>query len=134
MWLDVPIEAKAKDDDTPFDEKTVINTVKGAATQLPRGSKGTVFVRIPSAWVGTELEEKYADALTEATRQTSRVGAVISAIDKIHLNDDATAGHVTRHFHFFKHNDCPRELWRACLDLKEVLERDLTLFAPSPPF
>jgi len=132
--LNVPVEVKAKDDDTPYSDQTVINTVKGAATQLPKGSKGIVFVRIPSGWVGTELEERYPDALGEATRQTSRVGSVITAIDKMALNDDETAGHVTRHYHFFKHDDCPDELWRACLHLKEVLERDLTLFAPSPPF
>jgi hypothetical protein len=51
---DVPVEAKAKDDDTPYTEKTVINTVKGAETQLPKGSKGIVFVRIPSEWIGTD--------------------------------------------------------------------------------
>jgi hypothetical protein len=38
--LDVPVEAKAKDDDTPYNEKTVINTVKGAASQLPQRVEG----------------------------------------------------------------------------------------------
>lgn len=132
--LDVPVEAKAKDDDTPYNEKTVISTVKGAATQFPKGSKGIVFVRIPSTWTGTEVEDSYPNALVKATRQTSRVGAVITVIDKMALNNDETAGHVTRHYHFFKHDDCPDDLWGACLHLKEVLERDLTFFAPSPPF
>jgi hypothetical protein len=132
--LSVPVEAKAKDDDTPFDEKTVINTVKGAATQLPKGSKGIVFLRIPTAWIGSELEEKFPDVLAEATRQTSRVGVVITAIDKVHLNTDVTAGHVTRHFHYFMHDDCPDDLWTACLHLKEILDRDWTYFAPSAPF
>lgn len=132
--LDVPVEVKAKDDDTPYTDQTVINTVKSAATQLPKGSKGIVFVRIPTGWVGKELEDRYPDALAEATRQTSRVGAVITAVDKMALNEDETAGHVTRHYHFFNHDDCPDELWRVCLHSKEVLERDLTFFAPSPPF
>jgi hypothetical protein len=127
--LDVPVEAKAKDDDTPYNERTVINTVKGAATQLPKGSKGIVFMRIPSGWVGAELQETYPDALAEATRQTGRVGAVVTVIDKMALNDNATAGHVTRHYQFFRHRDCPDELWEACLQLKEVLERNLIFFA-----
>jgi hypothetical protein len=93
-----------------------------------------VFVRVPLAWSGAELEARYADALAEATRQTSRVGAVITAIDKVHLNDVATAGHVTTQFHFFKHNECPSELWRVCMHLKEFLDQDLTFLAPSPPF
>jgi hypothetical protein len=132
--IKVPVEAKAKDDDTPYTMATVINTVKGAASQLPRGGKGIVFLRLPTPWLGPELEETYADALTEATRQTSRVGAVITAIDKQHLNEDQTAGHVTRVFDYFMVPDCPEELWTACMHLKEILDSDLDIFAPPAPF
>jgi len=55
-------------------------------------------------------------------------------IDKIYLNDGATAGHVTMHYHYFKHDGCPDDLWMACLYLKEILDRELTYLAPSPPF
>lgn len=115
-------------------QKTIINTVKGAANQLPKGDKGFVFLRIPSFWVGPQLEDEFAGALAEATRQTSRVAAVITAIDKMHLNADATAGHVTRHHHFFRQHECPDAFWDACLHLKDLLDRELTHFAPSPPF
>ena len=134
LGLDVPVEIKAKDDDTPWHPKTVINTIRGAAKQLPAGSKGIVFLRIPTWWVGRRLEEEYPEALAEATRQTTRVAAVITVIDKISMNDDQTAGNVTRHYDLFMHGDCPPELWDVCLHLKDVLDRDLTILAPSPPF
>jgi hypothetical protein len=132
--LEIPIEVKAKDDETALTSNTVVNTVKAAASQLPKGQTGIVFLRVPPAWVGQSLEETYPDILLEATRQTSRVAAVVSVIDKMHLTVDQTAGHVTRHFDFFRHEDCPEPLWDACLQLKDFLERDLTYFAPSPPF
>lgn len=132
--LEVPVEVKAKADDTPYTAKTVIRTVKGAARQLPSGSTGIVVLRIPTAWVGRELEETYADALHEATRQTTRVGAVITAIDKPHLNRTQTAGHIARVYDFFMSDGCSEELWNACVHLKEFLENDFSFFAPSPPF
>jgi hypothetical protein len=132
--LEIPTEVKAKDDDTEFSSKTIINTIKNAASQLPKEEKGIVFLRIPSSWVGPELEDKYADALAEATRQTSRVGSVITAVDKMHLNAAGTSGHVTRHYFFFRHAACPEAFWDACLHLKDLLDRDWTYFAPSPPF
>jgi hypothetical protein len=142
--LRVPIEVKAKDDNTEYSANTIINTVKGAASQLPKGQKGFLFLRIPSFWVGAQLEDEYSDILLEATRQTSRIAAVITAIDKMHLNPEQTAGHVTRHHHFFRHPEAPQVLWDACCVLKELLERDLatravdgislTLFAPIAPF
>lgn len=132
--LEVPVEVKAKVDDTPYTANTVIRTVKGAARQLPLGSTGIVVLRIPTAWVGRELEETYADALGEATRQTTRVGAVITAIDKPHLNRTQTAGHIERVYDFFMSDGCSEELWNACLHLKEIVESDFSFFAPSPPF
>ena len=132
--LEVPVEVKAKADDTPYTAKTVIRTVKGAARQLPSGSTGIVVLRIPTAWVGRELEDTYADALGEATRQTSRVGAVITAIDKPHLNRGQSAGHIGRVYDFFMADGCSEELWNACLYLKEIVDSDLSFFAPSPPF
>ena len=132
--LDLPVEVKAKDDDTPFSEATVINTIKGAARQFPKGSKGVVFVRIPTAWVGRNLEDTYAETLYEATRQTSRVGAIITAIDKPHLNADERAGTVTRVHHFWFHSACPERYWTAIDFLRQLLDRELTMLAPSPPF
>ncbi len=67
--LEVPVEAKAKDDDTPYSRRTVINTVKGAASQLPKGSKGIVFLRIPSGWAGTESKNRW---LTRLARPLGR--------------------------------------------------------------
>lgn len=134
LGLEVPIEVKAKDDDTPWHPRTLINTIEEARKQLPADSKGIVFLRIPPWWVGRKLEEEYSDALADATRQTSRIGAVITVVDKVHLNDEQTSGHVARHYHLFNHSDCPAELWEVCLHLKDVLDRGLTMLAPSPPF
>jgi hypothetical protein len=132
--LTIPIEVKAKADDTELSQRTVVRTVRGAARQLPKGQKGIVLLRIPNAWVGRQLEEQYNDWLREATRQTSRVGAVVTAIDKPHLNEAGTQGHVDRHYDFFCHPDCPDELWKYCLWLKVSLDLDRTHLAPMPPF
>ena len=75
----IPIEAKAKEDRTPWSKRTVVNTVKAAARQLPKGRTGLLFIRIPTAWIGSQLEAEYTDALAEGVRQTSRVGAIITA-------------------------------------------------------
>lgn len=132
--LEVPVEAKTKDDGTAYTNATVIDTVKQAARQLPKGSNGVVFLRIPSGWVGPSLAETYPDALAEATRQTTRIGAVITVIDKRHLNEDKTTGNVTRHYDYFKHEKCPGQLWDACLLLKAALEQGFSIFSPPPPF
>lgn len=91
-------------------------------------------MRIPTGWVGTELEEKYSDALAEGSRQTSRIAVIITAIDKPHLRPDSRFGYVTRNFHFFKHADCPDVIWQHCLVFKHLWENNLTDFGPSPPF
>ena len=131
----VPFEAKAKDDTTTFTSKTLIRTVKGAATQFPKGEQGILFMRIPTGWVGSRLEDSYVDALADGSRQTSRIGAVISWIDKPLLRSpDSSFGHVTTHLHYFKHPDCNAALWDFCLTLKGLWEADLFLLAPDAPF
>lgn len=132
--MTIPIEVKAKADDTEFNAATVLHTVRRAVRQLPKEQKGIVFLRIPSAWIGRRLEEEYNAWLGEATRQTSRVGAVVTAIDKPHLNAAGTQGHVVRHYTFFRHATCPDELWDYCMWLKQCLELDLIQLAPSSPF
>ena len=129
----VPVEAKAKDDTTPWSAKTVIKTVKRAAEQLPRGDVGLLFLRVPTAWIGPSLEEHFADALDEGTRQTTRVGAIISAIDKPHLNTETTAS-VSRHFHYFATPKCPEHIWSFCMRLRQLWDAGLTQMAPEPPF
>jgi hypothetical protein len=83
--LTIPVEVKAKDDTTPYSSSTIIQTVRQAARQLLRGECGILFIRVPSAWIGGRLEAEYGDALIEGSRQTSRIGVVITAIDKPHI-------------------------------------------------
>lgn len=129
----VPVEVKTKDDDTTFTQRTVASTLKGAAQQMPKNTRGIVFLRIPPAWVGTRLEDEYTDALIDGTRQTSRVAAVVSAVDKPTFTE-GTRGHVTRHFHYFKVPDCPDPIWDYLLMLKQLWDNDMTQWAPQPPF
>jgi hypothetical protein len=129
----VPVETKAKDDTTPWSEKSVINTVKGAARQLPSGEVGLLFLRVPTAWVGPALEENFVDALAEGTRQTRRVGAIITAVDKPHLNTENTAS-VSRHFHYFAVPGCPEHIWSFCMRFRQFWDAGVNLMAPEPPF
>lgn len=111
----------------------MINTVKGAARQLPKGDIGLLFLRVPTAWIGPDLEENFVDALAEGTRQTTRIGAIISAIDKPHLSTETTAS-VSRHFHYFATPDCPEHIWSFCMQFRQLWDAELTLWAPEPPF
>ncbi|MET7951986.1 hypothetical protein [Micromonospora sp. NPDC005324] len=129
----VPVEAKAKDDRTPWSPKTVINTVKGAAKQLPKGDTGLLFFRVPFLWVGPHLEEIYTDVLGKATRQTSRIGAIVTVIDKPHLKDERFAS-VSRHFHLFATEECPDHIFSFCMRLKQFHEAEWTHMAPEAPF
>jgi len=129
----VPVEVKAKADTTQYTDAGAARTAKKAAQQLPRGKKGLLFVRVPTGWVSPRLEESYADALAEGTRQTSRIGAVVSIIDKPHLTA-GRRGRVTRHLHLFAHPDCPRPLFDFVRALKDFHEQGLTGMAPTAPF
>jgi hypothetical protein len=129
----VPVEAKAKDDRTPWSAATVIQTIKGAAKQLPKGDVGLLFFRVPTAWVGPHLEATYADTLAEGTRQTSRIGAIVSVIDKPHMTGDTT-GTVSRHLHYFATPECPDHIWAFCMRLRQLWDAGMTQMAPEPPF
>jgi hypothetical protein len=130
----VPIEVKTKSERTPLTEKTVTSTVRAAAKQLPKGEQGILFIRVPFAWIGGALEDFYADALSEGTRQTRRIGAVVTAIDKPHLNPDKKNGEVTRVFDYFREPDCNSEIWDFVLLFKAFRDAELPYMAPPVPF
>ncbi|WP_330286794.1 hypothetical protein [Streptomyces sp. NBC_00576] len=131
---DVAVEVKYKEDDTPFSEATVRNTVKGAAKQLPRNQVGWLFIHVPTAWVSPGRGDEYHEALFEALRHTSRIGVVFTAVDKpFH---DKKAGKI-RHRRFwdpYKDEGASQELWEAALLLRDFLDKGWDFFAPRAPF
>ncbi|MBT2533948.1 hypothetical protein J7E83_17815 [Arthrobacter sp. ISL-48] len=130
----IPVEVKTKDDDTPFSERTVVKTVKKASSQLPVGEQAVLFLRIPAAWIGPGLDEPYTDALFDATRQSSKIAAVITVVDKTHIHEGTSRGRVHRHYQPFKSPNGAEDLWKFALTLTQFLELDLTLLAPRLPF
>ena len=130
----VPVEMKTKEDETPFSPATVTNTVRKAAKQFPKGSQGVLFMRLPFAWVGPRLEEEYNEALSEGVRNTSRVGAVMSVIDKPHLGANGRTGQVTRHLIPFAAPDCHEATWQFLLNMRSFNEAGLHGMAPGAPF
>ena len=130
----IPVEVKAKEDTTTWSVSTVISTIKQAAKQMPSGGAGVVFLRIPPAWVGPTLEERYADALHEATRQSSRIEAIISVIDKPSLTSGST-GNVTSVFHTFRRSDpLSDDVWEFARLFADVMEIDELRLGPVAPF
>ncbi|MGB3762209.1 MAG: hypothetical protein WA966_03230 [Ornithinimicrobium sp.] len=127
----VPVEVKAKSDMTPWTPNTVRNTVKGAARQLPKNEVGLLFVRIPYAWVGLQLEEEFSEALMEGTRQTTRLGAIIAVIDKPSLTNGDP---VNRVLDYFREPGCPDHIWDFCMRLRQFWDANLTHAAPRAPF
>ncbi|MFE0348813.1 hypothetical protein [Streptomyces griseoluteus] len=132
--LRVPVEVKNKDDHAAFTDTAVRRILKKAATQLPREEIGWVFLRIPAAWVGGRLEEKYPEMLHDAVRQTSRIGAVFTAIDKFRLNADRTKVSTSRFWHYFPTDDAPPALRKTGFDLFSLLDQGMDYFAPRAPF
>ena len=131
----IPVEVKAKGEDTEYSANTVKNTLRTAAGQMPRGSAGWVFLRIPAAWVGPRLEEGYGEAVFEGVRQTSRIAAVFTAIDKVHVRADRRSAAVQRVWQYFPCPNAPDVLEKVGLDLYRFIEYDLDHhFAPSAPF
>ncbi|MFJ9655563.1 hypothetical protein [Streptomyces microflavus] len=131
---EVPVEVKYKQDDTPFSEATVRNTVKGAAKQLPRGCVGWLFVHVPTAWVSPGRGDEYTEALCEALRQTSRVGVVFTAVDKPFHDEEAGKIRHRRFWELYKDDGASQELWEAALLLRGLLDKDWDFFAPRAPF
>lgn len=130
----VPVEVKTKEDDTPFTAGTVAQTIKAAAGQLPKGRQGIIFIRLPFGWVGPRLEAEYNDALADRVRQTSRVGAIMTVIDKPTLSADGRSGSVTRVFSPFAAPECPPDTWDFLLFMKDTYEAGLHGMAPGAPF
>jgi hypothetical protein len=131
----IPVEAKAKGEDTEYSANTVKNTLRTAAAQMPPGSAGWVFLRIPAAWVGPRLEAGYGDAVFEGVRQTSRIAAVFTAIDKVHLSSDRRSASVQRVWDNFPCPNGPDPLEKVALGLYRFIEHDMDYhFAPQAPF
>ncbi|WP_405196327.1 hypothetical protein [Streptomyces anulatus] len=130
----IPVEVKNKDDDAEFTDTAVRRILKKAATQLPGGEIGWVFLRIPSAWVGSRLEDEYDVMLHDAVRQTSKIGAVFTAIDKGHVDSERKTVSVNRVWHYFPRCDAPEPLWEASRNLYRLLEQGMDFLAPRAPF
>lgn len=125
------MEVKAKSDSTPWTQNTVRNTVRAAATQLPKGHVGVLFIRIPYGWVGHQLEEEFSFALAEGTRQTTRIGAVVAVIDKPSLSEGDP---VDRFLTYFREPECPDYIWEFCMRLRVYWDGWMTGMAPNSPF
>ncbi|AGK81540.1 hypothetical protein SFUL_6660 [Streptomyces microflavus DSM 40593] len=131
---DVPVEVKYKQDDTPFSEATVHNTVKGAAKQLPRGHVGWLFIHVPTTWVRPGRGDEYHEALYDGLRQTSRVGVVFTAVDKPFPDEEAGRFRHRRFWDLYKDDSASQELWEAALLLRDLLNKGWDFFAPRAPF
>lgn len=131
---DIPVEVKYKQDNTPFAPSTILNTVKGAAKQLPKDKVGCLFIHIPTSWVGPGRGDEYADALYDALRSTSRIGVVFTAVDKPSRVPEQNKIHRCRVWDYYRHDSASQELWEAALLLRNLLDNEMTFFAPHAPF
>lgn len=132
--LPIPVEVKAKSDETPFDPRTVLKSIKRAATQLPRGEIGWVFLRIPGAWLGSRLEGEYIDTLSEAVSRTSRIGAVFTALDVFRRGKEQRLVSFERRWIYFARPEIPDGLAMAGSSLHRFLADGVDEFAPRAPF
>lgn len=93
----------------------------------------SLFLRVPTAWVGPALEDGFSDALTEGTRQTRRIGAILAATDKVHITPSNTAT-VECFFDYSATSECPEYLQAFCIRFRQFWGDGLTQLAPRQPF
>ncbi|TSD47965.1 hypothetical protein FFI94_018795 [Rhodococcus sp. KBS0724] len=129
----IAIEAKTKEDNTEFSEQTIKQTIKRAGSQLPKGQTGFVFMRIPMPWVGPLLEEHYNEYLHSATRSSTRISVVFTAIDKLGRNADGTTS-ITRFWDYFKTENCPEQDWKIAMNFRSLHDGEFLEMAPRLPF
>lgn len=75
----VNCEMKCKVEETPVSEGAVLNPLKKARNQLPEGTSGLVFLKVPEAWTrqGQKSAQIVSGAISSFLRNTSRIVAVI---------------------------------------------------------
>lgn len=71
-------EVKCKTEKTEFTKNTVINTLKDARKQLPKGKQSIIYMKIPEFWtLNTENEKIFESAIFDFFKNTSRVVGLI---------------------------------------------------------
>jgi hypothetical protein len=86
LWLHNrvwPIEVKTRAEDVPYSDRALAKTLDRARAQLPRRGVGTIFLKLPTGWLGESAYRRgYADVVVEFLRTTTRVQSVILVWDK----------------------------------------------------
>jgi hypothetical protein len=130
----IPIEVKAKGDDTQFSRGTIVNTIKAAAKQLPKGKIGWAFLSVPGSWLEAGFDDMYENILSDAVRQTSRVGAIFIAVDVLGQRPESGLRFFSRRWIYFVCPQAPTELVQVGADLHHFLINEFDAFAPRAPF
>jgi hypothetical protein len=79
-------------------------------------------------------DSEAATGLHEALRQTSRVSAVFTAIDKPFLDEERGKVRINRVWHPYGNPEVSQPLWDAGLLLEELLDSEMERSAPRAPF
>lgn len=79
----VAMEAKAKDDETPYSRSSFISTLKTARSQLPPEGPGVVMMAVPDRWSeDNRFQGDTDDVIAELFRNSERVNAVFVMWDR----------------------------------------------------
>ena len=88
----VPIECKSKLETTAISRGGILTRLREAKDQLPKGSIGAIFLRVPREWTGDDyLTTPFAGAANEILRNTSRVGLIVIQSDHMMVAEDSSA-------------------------------------------
>ncbi|MBP1158616.1 hypothetical protein [Rhodococcus sp. PvR099] len=87
LWLRIPdlklsIEVKTRAEDCPYAKNRLLNTLRQARKQLPKGGMGAIFMKLPTSWSSDPSYLGEVDGvLAGFFRNTTRVHAVVMVWD-----------------------------------------------------
>ncbi len=76
--VQVAVEVKSKEEDTPYDEGTVRATLRDARQQLPQEGPGVVVLAVPRNWTaGDAVQAEVVETVLGSLRNSRRINAVV---------------------------------------------------------
>lgn len=138
VWLGTEqrwsIEVKTRAESSPYSAKALARTLGRARSQLPPDGVGTIFMKVPTPWLG-EADYRYghADTVMNMLRNTSRVHAVVLVWDQWTLKPSGHGFNWKRGFRIFRANRID-ELVGRLLDFYEQIWKGPWDAGPTAPF
>jgi hypothetical protein len=128
------IEAKAKEESTPYSVENLVRCLKKARRQLPPGGVGAIFLKVPPSWTNDpDYQRSHPGVIRDQLRQTSRVHLVVVGADIWTSSPSGRGFRCRREWSPFLRKD-PAEVVTKILPMLEEAWRLHWDIGPTAPF